>query len=207
MEVGKQEQQPVPSVNKKKRKRVGVIKNQQTLAALLKNPEAERTEYGGLITYSNYFHFSITRDEKRYTKNFHINQFPSTKEAEKAAKECLNKYIKDNDIENKKSVVSQKEYYIFTLDQKEAKKFNVKDYPNRESAFQAVTEYQKKCSAELNLDHKIPAINISSELKQYIAGFLDGDGCINLRYHKGYDVRVSFGQAEENGIPPIDTLN
>lgn len=208
MEVEKQQKQPAQPVNTRKRKRKNAINSQQTLDALLKNPEAERVEHAGSIGYINYYYFAIIRNGKRYAKYFHLDEFPSPKEAENAAKECLEKYIKDNDVKNNKCSVTHIEYYMFTLDQKasqvkEDKKFHVKNYPNREAAFQAVTEYQKKRSAELNLDHKIPAIDLSPEMKQMIAGFLDGDGCINLRYHKSYDVRVNFGQAEDKQIPEI----
>lgn len=186
------------SANMRKHKRKNAIKSQQTLAALLKNPEAERIEYGGSIGYFNYFYFSIDKKQKY----FHTDEFPSRKDAENAANECLNKSIKDNNIKNNKHSVREEDYYICTVNKK-SKRFNVKDYPNRETAFEAANEHQKKRSAELNLDRKIPAISISTELKQYIAGFLDGDGCITLRYHKGYDVRVTFGQSEEKGIPEI----
>lgn len=195
------------NVNKKKRKRNAAIKSELLLQSLSKNPEFERIEHGGSIGYIHQYQFSLHCKQQRHTKTFDISQFPTLEDAENAAKKYGETYLAENKIKNAKGgCVWEREYYLFKLKEpRESKCFNVKDYINKQAALDAAIEYQKKRSAELNLDHKIPALNVSVDMKQMIAGFLDGDGVISVDRHKlgVYIVRVRFTQSEDDGTPKV----
>jgi len=81
------------------------------------------------------------------------------------------------------------------------KGFTSATHTSREHAKQEAERYLLELNVQYGLTKTISRRYYSSYVHQYIAGFLDGDGCIGLSGNSSFT--VSFGQSSDNGVPVV----
>ena len=81
------------------------------------------------------------------------------------------------------------------------KSFSFSTYGSKENAYTAAREYLDQLNTEYNLTHIIQKCYFSSYVREYIAGFLDGDGCIGIS--GAHSFTASFAQSSDSGVPTV----
>nr|QYA18531.1 LAGLIDADG homing endonuclease [Clandestinovirus] len=97
-------------------------------------------------------------------------------------------------------------FYVVSFQHKNKgfnKQFAIKKYPSNEECVAACDQYRRQVSDQYGYTCIRPVLTEST--KQYIAGFFDGDGCLELCKTKGEHVhfRVTIGQSQIEGIPDV----
>lgn len=90
--------------------------------------------------------------------------------------------------------------YLSVANIRESKCFSFSVYGNKELALLAAETYRRKRSCELDRTVYYYPTRISIQQRKYIAGLMDGDGCIR---HTGSTISVSIRQSQNDGQPAV----
>jgi intein-encoded DNA endonuclease-like protein len=95
----------------------------------------------------------------------------------------------------------QRKFIVGFKSHKCQKSFFIRDYQSEEACKIAAESYRLDYASKHNdLIRHVYESALSEEQKQYVAGFLDGDGCILF---SGKKLRISFTQAGETKCPDV----
>jgi hypothetical protein len=86
---------------------------------------------------------------------------------------------------------------------RDSKCFSYSVYGGKEKAWIAAEAYRRSYSDQLGKTVRVYISNISHQLRRYIAGLIDGDGCIR---HTGSCITVSIRQSQNDEQPAIITM-